>query len=149
MGGYPDQFSGSQLTPGRVVDESQRAALAVMRRMVDDRDAMWTALDVLGLTGVAVDLLNGRAALRGLLPFSATGSRPVTLETVSDSRDDLSDVVAAAPAPRWCKCDPTKHDLNDPAAAVTKSNGRKECRVALNRRRRAKKARRAAERGTA
>ena len=124
------------------MDESQRAALAVMRRMVDDRDAMWTALDVLGLADVAVELIQARALSRDLTP-PAVPTGPVTLGTDSDSPDGQLDVVPAVPKARWCKCEPTKHDLNDPAAAVTKSNGRKECRVALNKRR-AKKARKAA-----
>jgi len=140
----------SYVLPSETPDDqaNRQAALTVMRGFKGDIEGMWTALEMVGLDEAAEELIRARALSRDLSPAevpSRQGRQPEPVESPVEPLDGFT----AAPKARWCKCDPTKHDLNDPAAAVTKSNGRKECRVALNRRRRAKKARRAAERGTA
>ena len=83
----------------------------------------------LALTLGAIGYLDAAEALRTAQCLADPGSRPA---------------VSAAPAPRWCKCDDTRHDMNDPKQAVFRKDGSRECRVALNKRRRAKKARKAA-----
>lgn len=98
----------------------------------------------LALTLGAIGYLDAAKALQASQRLADPGSRPVTLETVSDSRHGELGAVPAAPAPRWCKCDDTRHDMNDPKQAVFRKDGSRECRVALNKRRRAKKARKAA-----
>lgn len=101
----------------------------------------------LALTLGAIGYLPAGNALKAAGSLANPVSRHPPQETGSDSRASRPDDQTAQPD-WWCRCPGTRHDLNDPKAAYIRTDGRRECRVALNKRRRAKRAHAAAPKAT-
>lgn len=140
-----DRTGTGSLFASSITQVDMDAAAKTLARLAVRNQASATDL---ALSLGAIGYLDAAKALQASLWLADPGSRPATLETVSDSRHGELGAVSVAPVPRWCKCDDTKHDMNDPKQAVFRKDGSRECRVGLNKRRRAKKARKAAEKGT-
>lgn len=129
--------TGSLVSLNLTVDQYDLAASALARLALrlhpDDTAAAGAEL---ALTLGAIGYLPAEKALRASERFSRGLLGPEPREVPVEPPTAQPAAKPAVGKPRWCKCEPTKHDLNDPEQAVFRKNNSRECRTAVNARQR-------------